>query len=98
MIIDGGDSPATGVVDASAGLWISRPARDRRLDHSGDLGANPALTITAQSERAIAWWPNKGEQEPRPPLGFPYKRIAPVAPRNPIVPDNGPAVLRLSVI
>jgi len=42
---------------------------------SGNLGANPALTITAQFERAIALWPNKGEQHPRPPLGSPISEL-----------------------
>jgi cholesterol oxidase len=32
-------------------------------------GANPALTITALAERAFSYWPNKGEPDPRPPLG-----------------------------
>jgi cholesterol oxidase len=94
-----GDSPATGVVDPYQRIY-GYPGL-HVIDGStisANLGANPALTITAQSERAIALWPNKGEQDPRPALGSPYKRIAPVAPRNPIVPDNAPAVLRLSVV
>ena len=36
---------------------------------SANLGVNPSLTITAQAERAMALWPNKGEPDPRPPLG-----------------------------
>ena len=36
---------------------------------SANLGVNPSLTITAQAERAMAFWPNKGEADPRPPLG-----------------------------
>jgi cholesterol oxidase len=65
---------------------------------AANLGANPALTITAQSERAVALWPNKGEPDPRPPLGSTYQRISPVRPRDPIVPENAPAALRLSAI
>ena len=33
---------------------------------SANLGVNPALTITAQAERAMALWPNKGDSDPRP--------------------------------
>ena len=47
---------------------------------TANLGVNPSLTITAQAERAMAFWPNKGEADPRPALGSPYVRIEPVAP------------------
>jgi hypothetical protein len=46
---------------------------------SANLGANPALTITAQAERATALWPNKGEPDPRPPLGPAYSPVAATA-------------------
>ena len=36
---------------------------------SANLGVNPSLTITAQAERAMALWPNRGDADPRPPLG-----------------------------
>jgi cholesterol oxidase len=62
---------------------------------SANLGVNPSLTITAQAERAAALWPNKGVADPRPPLGAPYERLAPVAPRQPIVPVGAPGALRL---
>ncbi len=48
---------------------------------SANLGVNPSLTITAQAERAMAFWPNKGEADPRPALGAAYQPIAPVEPR-----------------
>ncbi|MFW6775503.1 FAD-dependent oxidoreductase [Nocardioides sp. CPCC 205120] len=60
-----------------------------------NLGVNPSLSITALAERAVALWPNKGEADPRPPLGAPYQRITPVAPRHPVVPTSAPAALRL---
>lgn len=44
---------------------------------SANLGANPALTITAQAERAMSFWPNKGETDLRPPLGNTYQRLQP---------------------
>jgi len=40
-----------------------------------NLGVNPALTITAMAERATSMWPEKGEQDERPPLGEPYRRV-----------------------
>jgi cholesterol oxidase len=52
---------------------------------SANLGANPSLTIAAQSERALAFWPNKGDPDPRPPLGSPYAPVQPVEPRAPAV-------------
>lgn len=89
-----GDSPATGVIDAyhrvygHPGLHVVDGAA-----LSANLGVNPSLTITAQAERALAHWPNKGEADPRPPLGAPYRRLDPVAPRAPAVPDQSPAAL-----
>ena len=65
---------------------------------SANLGVNPSLTITAQAERAMSMWPNKGEQDPRPPLGSAYERIEPVAPRHPAVPDSAPGALRLPIV
>jgi cholesterol oxidase len=32
-----------------------------------NLGVNPSLTIAAQAERALAYWPRKGEADARPP-------------------------------
>ena len=65
---------------------------------SANLGVNPSLTITAQAERAMAFWPNKGEPDPRPPLGAPYERIPPVEPVDPAVPPSAPAALRLPIV
>jgi cholesterol oxidase len=65
---------------------------------SANLGVNPSLTITAQAERAFALWPNKGDADPRPPLGAGYRRIAPVAPRRPAVPADAPGALRLTAV
>jgi cholesterol oxidase len=65
---------------------------------SANLGVNPALTITAQAERAFALWPNKGEVDPRPAQGAAYRRITPVAPQRPAVPSSAPAALRLPII
>lgn len=65
---------------------------------SANLGVNPSLTITAQAERAMAHWPNKGEADPRPPLGSAYVEVPVVVPRSPVVPDSAPAALRLPIV
>jgi cholesterol oxidase len=62
---------------------------------TANLGVNPSLTITAQAERAMSFWPNKGSLDPRPSQAEPYRRIAPVAPVAPAVPRGAPAELRL---
>jgi cholesterol oxidase len=62
---------------------------------TANLGVNPSLTITAQAERAMAFWPNRGEPDPRPALGSPYESVAPVRPQHPAVPESAPAALRL---
>jgi cholesterol oxidase len=92
-----GDSPATGVIDP----WQRVYGHDglHVIDGSAvtaNLGVNPSLTITAQAERALAFWPNKGEQDPRPPLGSTYVRVAPVAPHQPAVPATASGALRVS--
>ena len=33
-----------------------------------NLGVNPSLTIAAQAERALSFWPSKGERDSRPAL------------------------------
>jgi cholesterol oxidase len=89
-----GADPSTGVVDpyhrvfGHPGLHVVDGSAV-----SANLGVNPALTITAQAERAMSLWPNKGEPDPRPALGEPYQRVAPVAPHNPAVLRDGPEAL-----
>ena len=53
---------------------------------SANLGVNPSLTITAQAERAMALWPNKGQRDPRPALGAECAATQPVPPIHPVVP------------
>jgi cholesterol oxidase len=94
-----GDSPETGVVDPYQRLY-GHPGL-HVADGSAitaNLGVNPSLTITAQTERAMSYWPNKGEADPRPAIDEPYRQIEPVAPRNPVVPQEAPAALRLPIV
>ncbi|TCC41579.1 GMC oxidoreductase [Kribbella speibonae] len=65
---------------------------------SANLGVNPSLTITAQAERALSFWPNKGADDPRPAIGTAYQRIQPVKPEHPVVPTDAPGALRLPII
>ena len=84
-----GDSPATGVIDAYHRVW-GYPGL-HIVDGSAvsaNLGVNPSLTITAQAERAMSFWPNKNEVDPRPTMNAAYQRVTPVAPRSPVVPPG----------
>lgn len=65
---------------------------------SANLGVNPALTITAQAERAFSLWPNAGEADVRPAPGEPYRRVDPVLPARPVVPASAPGALRVSPV
>ncbi|MFC9127235.1 GMC family oxidoreductase N-terminal domain-containing protein [Streptomyces sp. NPDC057099] len=62
---------------------------------SANLGVNPSLTITAQAERAMSYWPNKGEPDLRPKQGAAYERLQPVEPKSPAVPADAFGALRL---
>ncbi len=94
-----GRSPQDGVVDGfqrvfgHPGLHVADGSAI-----TANLGVNPSLTITAQAERAMAFWPNKGDADPRPPLGSAYQRVEPVPPRHPAVPPTAPAALRLPIV
>ncbi|WP_435241136.1 GMC oxidoreductase [Streptomyces cucumeris] len=65
---------------------------------SANLGVNPSLTITAQAERAMSLWPNKGEADPRPAQGEPYQRLTPVEPTAPAVPADAFGALKLPLL
>ena len=76
-----GDSPATGVIDpyhrvyGHPGLHVVDGAAV-----SANLGVNPSLTITAQAERAMSMWPNRGDPDARPPLGAAVRSGSPRSP------------------
>ncbi|MBV8928543.1 MAG: GMC family oxidoreductase [Mycobacteriaceae bacterium] len=90
-----GDSPQTGVLDPYQRVYgyPTLSVHDGAAV-SANLGVNPSLSITAQAERAASLWPNKGELDQRPPQGDAYRRLAPIEPKNPVVPADAPAALR----
>jgi cholesterol oxidase len=92
-----GADPSSGVVDPYHRLY-GHPGISV-VDGSAisaNLGVNPSLTITAQCERAMALWPNRGDPDPRPPQGAPYVPLPPVPPVRPAVPAHAYAALRLA--
>ncbi|MEP7017528.1 MAG: GMC family oxidoreductase [Actinomycetota bacterium] len=76
-----GSDPTTGVVDPWHRVW-NYPGL-HIVDGaavSANPGVNPALTITAQAERAMSLWPNRGGDDPRPEQGAAYERLGAIAP------------------
>jgi cholesterol oxidase len=63
---------------------------------TANLGVNPSLTITAQAERALSFWPNKGDVDSRPAQDQPYKRLNAVAPHAPFVPTGAIGELKVN--
>ncbi|WP_328632614.1 GMC family oxidoreductase [Streptomyces sp. NBC_00356] len=94
-----GDSAETGVIDpyhrvyGHPGISVVDGAAV-----TANLGVNPSLTITAQAERALSYWPNKGEEDTRPEIGSAYRRLAPVEPKNPAVPAEAFGALKLPLL
>ncbi len=74
------DAPGVHVVDGAA--------------VNANLGVNPSLSIVAQAERACSLWPNRGDEDPRPPLGSRYETIEAVTPSRPAVPAGAFAAWR----
>jgi cholesterol oxidase len=75
------DDPARGVVDPWHRIW-GYPGL-HIVDGStvsANLGVNPSLTITAQAERAMSFWPNRGDHDPRPKQGSAYEPLSAVPP------------------
>ncbi|MEX3103700.1 MULTISPECIES: GMC family oxidoreductase [unclassified Streptomyces] len=91
-----GDSRESGVIDPYHRLY-GHPGISvvDGAAVSANLGVNPSLTITAQAERAMAYWPNKGEPDTRPAQGEAYERLAAVEPKSPAVPEEAFGALRL---
>ncbi|SDP35011.1 cholesterol oxidase [Pedococcus dokdonensis] len=81
-----GSSPERGVVDGYQRVWGYPDLHV--VDGSAvsaNLGVNPSLTITAQAERAMSLWPNRGEADPRPAQGTAYQRLDAVKAARPAV-------------
>ncbi|WP_405999062.1 GMC oxidoreductase [Streptomyces sp. NBC_00829] len=91
-----GSSAEAGVIDPYHRLW-GHPGISvvDGAAVSANLGVNPSLTITAQAERAMSFWPNKGEEDTRPEQGAVYERLSPVAPKCPAVPESAFGALKL---
>ncbi|MER6459509.1 GMC family oxidoreductase [Streptomyces sp. NPDC048409] len=94
-----GDSRESGVIDPYHRLY-GHPGISvvDGAAVSANLGVNPSLTITAQAERAMSYWPNKGEADPRPRQGEAYERLRPVEPHRPAVPAEAFGALRLPLL
>ena len=92
------DNPENGVVDpylrafGVPGLHIIDGST-----LSANPGVNPSLSITAQAEWACAHWPNKGEADGRPALGFRFAPTRAIAPKLPLVSVVAPSALRLPI-
>ena len=82
-----GDSENSGVIDPYHRVW-NYPTLHvvDGASVTANLGVNPSLTITAQAERAVSMWPNKGELDPRPIQGGAYRKISAQPPKSPVVP------------
>ena len=92
------DDPAKGVIDPYHRVWNYPTLHiTDGAAITANLGVNPSLSISAQAERAISLWPNKGETDTRPAQGEAYARLTPVAPNAPVVPADAPGALRLSI-
>lgn len=92
-----GESPEKGVIDPYHRVW-NYPSL-HVIDGSAitaNLGVNPSLTITAQAERAISLWPNRGEKDQRPLQFENYRRLNPVRPHHPVVPTGAPGEFRIT--
>lgn len=90
------DSPERGVIDPYQRVW----GYPNLSVHDGSAlaanpGVNPALSILALAERACSMWPNKGEEDSRPAQGEGYRAVEPVAPINPVVPEDAPGAYRV---
>ena len=75
------DDPTKGVVDPWHRVW-GYPGL-HIVDGaavSANLGVNPSLTITAQAERAMSFWPNRDGDDPRPRQGTAYERLSVITP------------------
>ncbi len=89
-----GENDDRGVIDPYHRVW-NYPTL-HIVDGSSvtaNLGVNPSLTITAQAERALSMWPNKGEPDLRPTQGSRYEFVPAIAGHAPVVPASAPAAL-----
>jgi cholesterol oxidase len=91
-----GTDSSKGVIDPYHRVW-NYPTL-HVIDGStltANLGVNPSLTITAQAERAISLWPNKGDEDDRPTQGEKYQRMKAILPNSPVVPKGAIGELKI---
>jgi len=91
-----GEDENKGVIDPYHRVW-NYPTL-HIIDGStitANLGVNPSLTITAQAERALSLWPNKGEVDIRPTQDQPYEMLSPIQPHSPFVPKGAIGELKV---
>ena len=93
-----GDSPTTGVIDPYHRVW-NYPTLHvvDGASVTANLGVNPSLTITAQAERAMSMWPNKGSVDPRPIQGAVYVPVEFQKPLRAFVPEHAVGALKVSL-
>ena len=91
-----GDSPTTGVIDPYHRVW-NYPTLHvvDGASVTANLGVNPSLTITAQAERAMSMWPNKGSVDPRPIQGSKYESVEFQKPMRAFVPEHAVGALKV---
>jgi len=94
-----GDSADAGLIDAYHRVYgyASLHVVDGSAI-SADLGVNRSLTITAQAERAMAFWPNRGEADRRAPLGDRMNASRTCPPCGPLSRPAAPNALRLFLL
>jgi cholesterol oxidase len=91
-----GDSPTTGVIDPYHRVW-NYPSLHvvDGASVTANLGVNPSLTITAQAERAMSMWPNRGSVDPRPIQGSKYESVEFQKPIRAFVPEHAVGALKV---
>jgi hypothetical protein len=82
-------------------VGIRESATEQLVGRRSELGRksctfliNWAAQARSAAERAMSFWPNKGDPDLRPSLGSTYKRIPAIMPHKPIVPESAPGGLR----
>jgi hypothetical protein len=73
-------------------------AHRRRLGDYRQPGREPVADDHRPGRAGDVVLAEQGDADSRPALGEPYRRLAPVAPKLPAVPEAAPGALRLTVV